>query len=151
MPPRVVRSSSEPPPGFWGPNPLTRLRWFWGPNHQTAPRVAYSIRVPPPSDACHLHGHSHIFSRLSMSQVSATAASHPASGSLGPSLTSVLHPFSLSARHVLLDLHLAVGYRLRAPHLHNTSQETYRTQGFRQGRVSHHSTYFVDHIDNHSS
>jgi hypothetical protein len=48
-------------------------------------------------------------------------------------------------------LHLVVGYRLRAPHLHNTSQETYRTQGFCQGRVSHHSTYFVNHIDNHSS
>jgi hypothetical protein len=108
---------------------------------------------PPPSDACHLHGqhgHSHVFSRLSMSQVSATAASHPASGSLGLSLTSVLHPSGPSARHVLLDLHLTVGYRLRAPHLHNTSQETCHTQGFRQGRVSHHSTYFVDHIDNHS-
>jgi bisphosphoglycerate-independent phosphoglycerate mutase (AlkP superfamily) len=39
----------------------------------------------------------------------------------------------------------------RAPHLHNTCPETCRTQGFRQGRVSHHSTYFVDHIDNHSS
>jgi hypothetical protein len=65
----------------------------------------------PPSEACHLHGqhgHSHVFSHLSMSQVSATAASHPASGSLGPSLTSVLHPSGPSARHVLLDLHLAV-------------------------------------------
>jgi hypothetical protein len=37
------------------------------------------------------HRHSHVFLHSSMSQVSATAASHPASGSLGPSLTSVLH------------------------------------------------------------
>jgi hypothetical protein len=88
---------------------------------------------------------------LSMSQVSATTASHPASRSLGPSLMSILHPSGPSARHVLLDLHLAVSYRLCTPHLHNTSQETCRTQGFHQGRVSHHSTYFVDHIDSHSS
>jgi hypothetical protein len=122
------------------------------PSNRSASSVLHTR--PPPSDACYLHGqhgHSHVFSRLSMSQVSASAASHPASGSLGPSLMSVLHPSSPSARHVLLDLHLTVGYRLRAPHLHNTSQETCRTQGFRQGRVSHHSTYFVDHIDNHSS
>ena len=71
---------------------------------------------PPPSDACHrrprpagppsppeprsTHASAvltrstpslHVFLHLSMSQVSATAASHPASGSLGPSLTSVLH------------------------------------------------------------
>jgi hypothetical protein len=76
---------------------------------------------------------------------------HPASGSLSSSLTSVLHPSGPSARHILLDLHLVVGYRLHAPHLHNASQETCRTQGFHQGRVSHHSTYFVDHINNHSS
>jgi hypothetical protein len=37
------------------------------------------------------HRHSHVFLHLSMSQVLATAASHPASGSLGPSLTSVLY------------------------------------------------------------
>jgi hypothetical protein len=122
------------------------------PSNRSASSVLHTR--PPPSDACHLHGqhgHSHVFSHLSMSQVSASAASHLASGSLGPSLTSVLHPSGPSAWHILLDLHLAVGYRLRAPHLHNTSQETCRTQGFRQGRVSHHSTYFVDHIDNHSS
>jgi hypothetical protein len=49
---------------------------------------------PPPSDTCHLHGqhgNSHVFSRLSISQVSASAASHPTSWSLGPSLTFVLH------------------------------------------------------------
>jgi hypothetical protein len=51
----------------------------------------------------------------------------------------------------LLDLHLAVDHRLRAPHLHNTSQVTCRTHSFRYGKVGHHSTYFVDHIDNHSS
>jgi hypothetical protein len=51
----------------------------------------------------------------------------------------------------LLDLLLAVDHRLRAPHLHNTSQETCRIHSFRHGRVSHHSTYFVNHIDNHSS
>jgi hypothetical protein len=122
------------------------------PSNRSASSVLHTR--PPPSDTCHLHGqhgHSHVFSCLSMSQVSAIAASHPTSGSLGQSLTSVLHPSGPSARHVLLDLHLAVGYRLRAPHLHNTSQETCRTQGFRQGRVSHHSTYSVDHIGNHSS
>jgi hypothetical protein len=101
----------------------------------------------PPSDACHLHGqhgHSHVPSRLSMSQVSASVASHPASGSLGPSLTSVLHPSGPSARHVLLDLHLTVGYRLRAPHLHNTSQETCRTQGFCPYTTS--SSIYVEHV-----
>jgi hypothetical protein len=55
-----------------------------------------------------------------------------------------------SARHVLLDLHLTIDYRLRVPHMHTTSQETC-THNFRHGRVSYHSTYFVDHIDNHSS
>jgi hypothetical protein len=121
------------------------------PSNRSASSVLHTR--PPPFDTCHLHGqhgHSHVFSRLSMSQVSATAASHPGSGSLGPSLTSVLHPSGPSARHVLLDLHLAIGYRLRAPHLHNTSQETC-THSFRHGRVSHHSTYFVDQINNHSS
>jgi hypothetical protein len=65
-----------------------------------------------------------------------------------------VHPSPLPVhRHgiSLLDLHLAVDHRLRAPHLHNTSQETCRTHSFHHGRVSHHSTYFVDHIDNHSS
>jgi hypothetical protein len=51
----------------------------------------------------------------------------------------------------LLDLHPAVDHRLRAPHLHNTSQETCRTHSFRHSRVSHHSTFFVNHVDNHSS
>jgi hypothetical protein len=37
------------------------------------------------------HGHSHVHLRLSMSQVSVTVASHPASWSLGLSLTSALH------------------------------------------------------------
>ena len=73
---------------------------------------------------------------------------------LGPSVQASLPSFTApgtSARHVLLDLHLAVDHRIRAPHLHNTSQKTCRTHSFRHGRVSHHSTYFVDHIDNHSS
>ena len=73
---------------------------------------------------------------------------------LGPSVQASRPSFTapgLSARHVLLDLHLAVDHRIRAPHLHNTSQKTCRTHSFRHGRVSHHSTYFVDHIDNHSS
>jgi hypothetical protein len=73
---------------------------------------------------------------------------------LGPSVQASRLPFTTlgpSARHVLLDLHLAVDYRLSAPHLHTTSQETCRTHSFHHGRVSHHSTYFVDHIDNHSS
>jgi hypothetical protein len=72
---------------------------------------------------------------------------------LGPSVQASRPPFTtpgLSARHVLLDLHLTVYYRLRALHLHTTSQETY-THSFRHGRVSHHLTYFMDHIDNHSS
>jgi hypothetical protein len=72
---------------------------------------------------------------------------------LGPSVQASRLPFttpSPSARHVLLDFHLAVDYRLRAPHLHTTRQETC-THSFRHGRVSHHSTYFMDHIDNHSS
>jgi hypothetical protein len=51
----------------------------------------------------------------------------------------------------LLDLLLAIDHRLQAPHLHNTSQETCRTHSFRHGRVSHHSTYFMDHIDEYSS
>jgi hypothetical protein len=71
---------------------------------------------------------------------------------LGPSVQASRPPFTTpgpSARHVLLDLHLAVDYRLRAPHLHTTSQDTC-THSFRHGRVSHHSTYFVDHINNHS-
>ena len=73
---------------------------------------------------------------------------------LGPSVQASRPSFtapSPSARHVLLDLHLTVDHRIRAPHLHNTSQKTCRTHSFRHGRVSHHSTYFVDHIDNHSS
>jgi hypothetical protein len=73
---------------------------------------------------------------------------------VGPSVQASRPPFTTpgpSARHVLLDLHLAVDYRLRALHLHTTSQETCRTHSFRHGRVSHHSTYFVDHIDNNSS
>jgi hypothetical protein len=72
---------------------------------------------------------------------------------LGPSVQVSRPPFttpSSSAWHVLLDLHLTVDYRLHAPHVHTMSQETC-THSFRQGRVSHHSTYFVDHIDNHSS
>jgi hypothetical protein len=72
---------------------------------------------------------------------------------LGPSVQASRPPFitpSPSARHVLLNLHLAVDYRLRASHLHITSQETC-THSFRHDRVSHHLTYFVDHIDNHSS
>jgi hypothetical protein len=72
---------------------------------------------------------------------------------LGPSVQASRPPFttlSPSARHVLLDLHLAVDYRLRTPHLYTTSQETC-THSFRHGRISYHSTYFVDHIDNHSS
>ena len=73
---------------------------------------------------------------------------------LGPSVQTLRPSFTapgLSARHVLLDLHLAVDHRIRAPHLHNTSQKTCRTHSFRHGKVSHHSTHFVDHIDNHSS
>ena len=73
---------------------------------------------------------------------------------LGPSVQASRPSFTapgLSARHVLLDLHLAVDHHILAPHLHNTSQQTCRTHSFRHGRVSHHSTYFVDHIDNHSS
>jgi hypothetical protein len=37
------------------------------------------------------HDHSHVHLRLSMSQMSTTAAGHPASWSLGPSLMSALH------------------------------------------------------------
>ena len=89
--------------------------------------------------------------RLSMSQVSATAAGCPASWSLSPSLTSALHrPWSVAmarstpalhrsrsigtARYAHAsprsfgtarypDLHLAVNHCLRAPQLHTTSQE----------------------------
>jgi hypothetical protein len=67
---------------------------------------------------------------------------------LGPSVQASCTPFTTpgpSARHVLLDLHLTVNYRLRAPHLHTMSQDTC-THSFRHGRVSHHSTYFVDHM-----
>jgi hypothetical protein len=111
---------------------------------------------PPPSDVCHLHGqhgHSHVFSRLSMSQVSAIAASHPAFGSLGPSLTSVLHPSGPSAWHVLLDLHLVVGYRLRAPHLHNTSQETVAHKAFvKVGLVTtQHTSWITLTITHHKT
>jgi hypothetical protein len=72
---------------------------------------------------------------------------------LGPSVQASRPPFTTpgpSARHVLLDLHITVDHRLRALHLHTTSQKTC-THSFRHDRVSHHSTYFVDHIDNHSS
>jgi hypothetical protein len=71
----------------------------------------------------------------------------------GPSVQASRPPFTTpgpSARHVLLNLHLVVDHRLRAPYLHNTSQEC-RTHSFRHSKVSHHSTYFMDHIDNHSS
>ena len=51
----------------------------------------------------------------------------------------------------LLDLHLAVDHRLRAPQLNTTSQETCRTHSFRHGNVSHQLNLFVDHVDNHSS
>jgi hypothetical protein len=46
---------------------------------------------------------------------------------LGPSVQASRPSFTTpgpSARHVLLDLHLAVDYHLRAPQLHTTSQET---------------------------
>jgi hypothetical protein len=46
MPPRVVRSSSEPPLGFWGPNPWNRPPMVLRPKPPNRPRVAYSIRVP---------------------------------------------------------------------------------------------------------
>jgi hypothetical protein len=59
----------------------------------------------------------------------------------------IVHRYGTS----LLDLHPAVDHHLRAPYLHNTSQETCRTHSFRHGRVSHHSTFFVDNLDNHSS
>ena len=51
----------------------------------------------------------------------------------------------------LLDLHLAVDHRLRAPQLNTTSQETCLTHSFRHGNVSHQLNLFVDHVDNHSS
>ena len=58
------------------------------------------------------HGHLHVSSPSSMSQVSATTASHPVIRSLGPSLTSALHRTGPSARHVLLGLHLTAGHCL---------------------------------------
>ena len=51
----------------------------------------------------------------------------------------------------LLDLHLTVDHRLRAPQLNTTSQETCRTHSFRHGNISHQLNLFVDHVDNHSS
>jgi hypothetical protein len=72
----------------------------------------------------------------------------------GPSVQASRPSFtapSPSTQHILLDLHLTIDHRIRAPHLHNTSQETCRTHSFCHGRVSHHSTYFMDHIGNHSS
>jgi hypothetical protein len=56
---------------------------------------------------------------------------------LGPSVQASHPPFTTpgpSAWHVLLNLHLAADYRLRAPHLHTTSQETC-THSFRHGRL----------------
>lgn len=77
------------------------------------PRVAQPVRIPR---RVHFH--------LSMSQVSTTAAGCSASKSLDPSLTSILHHTSPSAQHALLDLQHTVDHRIRARHLHNTSQET---------------------------
>jgi hypothetical protein len=51
----------------------------------------------------------------------------------------------------LFNLHLTVDHCLRTPQLHNISQKTCCTYSFRHDRVSHHSTFFVDHVDNHSS
>jgi hypothetical protein len=67
---------------------------------------------------------------------------------LGPSVQASRPSFTApgpSTRHVLLD------HRIQAPYLYNTSQETCRTHSFRHDRVSHHSTYFVIYINNHSS
>jgi len=73
----------------------------------------------------------HVSSHLSMSQVSATTVGRPAIRSLDLSLTSALPrlPAGFSARHALLDLHLAVNFRIRssAPAQHksrNTSLDT---------------------------
>jgi hypothetical protein len=102
---RVLRPKPvNPPPMVLRPKPPNSL-------------ASSVLRTRPPSlDTCHLrpqptdtpsplslarparppswldqHCHSYVFLHLSMSQVSAIAASHPASGSLGPSLRSVLH------------------------------------------------------------
>jgi L-lactate permease len=57
------------------------------------PSPLSSARLARPPSGLGQHGHSHIHLHLLMSQMSATAADHPASWSLGPSLTSALHHF----------------------------------------------------------
>jgi hypothetical protein len=92
-PPMVLR----PKP----PNPLTSSILHMRPSpldtchRRPRPAGRQVLRAParlacPPSWLGQ-HGHSHVHLRLSMSQMSATMAGLPASWSLGPSLTSVLH------------------------------------------------------------
>jgi hypothetical protein len=126
------------PPMVLRPKPLNR------------PRVAYSIRVPrnstcvasvldrpaaqssrasarvarPPSWLGQ-HGHSHVHLCLSMSP----DVSHRGWSSclLVPQSKPHVHPSPLSVYWYgtsLLDLHLSIDHRLRAPHLRTTSLET---------------------------
>jgi len=66
-----------------------------------------------------------------------------------------IHPLALQVhRHntSLLDLHLAVDHRVRAPHLHTTSQETCCIPNLQsQQRLVINSILVMDHVDNHSS
>ena len=134
MPPRVVRSASEPLPGFWGPNPTKPPPVVLRPK---PPNRATSIvprthppptRVLPSQTSAALTQSTrslHASSYLSMSQVSATTACHPAIRSLDPSLTSALPRLPAGLRHgtssLIFTSPSASGSAAR--HLHNTSQE----------------------------
>jgi hypothetical protein len=149
-------SSSEPPLGFWGPNPKTIRPMVLRPKPPNHPRVAYSIHIPRNSTrvtsvldyptakssrastqlAClsswlGQHGHSHVHLHLSMSL---DVSHHDWSPDLlVPRSKPHVCPSQLPIhRHgtSLLDLHLAVDHRLRALHLRTTIQVTCCTTQF---------------------
>jgi hypothetical protein len=120
----------------------------------TKPPVSSILHTrPPPLDTCHRrprsavrqvllsparlacppswfgqHSHFHVHLCLSMSQMSTTAAGHPASWSLGPSLTSVLHrSWSIDTARPYLTFISPSTTVSELQHLHTTSQETCRT------------------------
>jgi hypothetical protein len=131
---------------------------------------------PPPLDTCHRHpqsaGHQVLWASLDLyvlrldsvntvTPMYTCACRCPrcqppqlVTRSPGLSIQASRSPFtalSPSTRHVSTW----PSPRRRSPPPSSTpaqySQETCHTHSFCHGRVSHHSTFFVDHVDNHSS
>jgi hypothetical protein len=101
---------------FWGPNsvkPAIRsVEWFWGSNHQTVVSIASRARSPRPGHVSHQSSTAPA-TRLappspcaSVSQVSATTASHPANSVCQPRHNTCPSPLSFH-QHELACLHLS--------------------------------------------